>query len=263
MKWSGSTVLISGASSGIGEELARQAMARGSRVGLLARSTEALEGLAAQLGDDCVAAPADVTSQAEVRAAVERVERALGPVDICVANAGIGLYGPFVDAAADRVEALMATNYLGTVHLFQAVLPSMIARRRGHLVAVGSIAGRIGAPFEAAYSATKFAVTGLTEALSVEVAPFGVGVSLVNPGPVATPFFENRGHRYERPRPRPVPAGEVASSILRAVERNHAESFVPAMLRQAFMVRSLVPPLFRFGTARVFADELKTYRLSR
>ena len=256
MKWQNSTVLISGASSGIGEALAREAVARGSRVALLARSADSLEKLAAELGEHCLATPADVTSASEVAAAVDLVERRLGPVDILVNNAGIGAYGAFLDADVDDIDRLMQVNYLGVVRLLKTALPGMVARRRGHVVTVGSIAGRIGAPFEAAYSATKFAVSGLTEALSVELSPFGIDVSLVNPGPVATPFFANRGHAYERERPKPATPEQVAQTVIRAVERGRAESFVSPLMRQAVVAKSLVPPLYRWGTARAFGKEL-------
>ena len=260
MQWQDRTVLISGASSGIGAELARQAIARGSRVGLVARSKDGLESLRVQLGDRCFAAPADVTRPDEVARAVEAVTQALGPVDIVVNNAGVGLYGAFLDADVDEIDRLMRTNYLGVVHLLKAVVPGMVQRRRGHLVTIGSIAGRIGAPFEAAYSASKFAVTGLTEALSVELAPFGIGVSIVSPGPVDTPFFVNRGHRYDRKHPKPVPPAQVARAVIRAVEGNRAEKFVPSMLRPAVVTKALVPALFGWGTQRTFAGELSAER---
>jgi short-subunit dehydrogenase len=260
MHWQGSTVLISGASSGIGAELARQAVAKGSHVGLLARSGDALESLSAELGSSCIAAPADVTAPEQLSAAVATVEKALGPIDILVNNAGIGHYGAFLDLEVEEIDRIMRTNYLGVVHTLKAVLPGMVARRRGHVVTVGSIAGRIGSPFEAAYAASKFAVSGLTEALSVELSPFGIGVSLVSPGPVDTPFFAHRGHPYERKRPKAVPAADVAQTIVRCVEAGHAEAFVPAMLRQAVVAKTLIPPLLRWGTARAFTRELAAER---
>jgi short-subunit dehydrogenase len=249
-------VLITGASSGIGAELARQADARGSRVGLLARSTTELEKLRAELHGPSEIVTADVTSPEQVAEAVERVTATLGPVDVLVNNAGIGAYGAFLDTDADELERLMRTNYLGVVHVLKAVLPGMVDRRTGHVVNVGSIAGRIGAPFEAGYSASKFAVTGLTEALATELRPFGIGVSLVNPGPVDTPFFATRGHAYERKHPKPVSAGRVARSVIRCVERDRAEAFVAPVLRQAVVTKTLVPPLLRWGTARAFVREL-------
>jgi short-subunit dehydrogenase len=257
MRWTGSVALISGASRGIGNELARQAVARGARVGLLARSTDELEELARELGDACVVAAADVTSSEELATAVKTVENALGPVDIVVNNAGIGHYATFLDTDIDDLERMIRTNYVGAARVLKAVLPGMVERRRGHLVSVGSISGRIGSPFEAAYSASKFALTGLTEALSVELAPFNIKVSLVNPGPVDTPFFETRGVPYDRTRPKPVPASKVARTIIKAVERERLETYVDPFLRQAVVSKTLVPPLFAWGTARAFATELR------
>ena len=139
----------------------------------------------------------------------------------------------------------------------------MIQRRRGHIVTVGSIAGRIGSPFEALYSATKFAQVGLTEALSVELSPYGIGVSMVNPGPVATDFFAARGHDYDRERPRPVPAAQVADAVMRAVEADHEEQFVPGWFRQAVVFRHLVPPLYRWGARRAMRAELEADQVRR
>ncbi|TMK87647.1 MAG: SDR family NAD(P)-dependent oxidoreductase, partial [Actinobacteria bacterium] len=95
----------------------------------------------------------------------------------------------------------------------KAVLPSMLERRRGHVVNLASIAGRIGAPMEAAYSASKFAMVGFTEALAFEVGPLGIGVSMVNPGPVETDFFDTRGHAYEGSYPKPVTATSASSPV--------------------------------------------------
>jgi short-subunit dehydrogenase len=143
------------------------------------------------------------------------------------------------------------------MHAIRAVVPGMIERRRGHIVTIGSIAGRIGSPFEALYSATKFAQVGLTEALSVELSPYGIGVSTVNPGPVSTDFFDARGHAYDRSRPRPVPAAEVASAVLRAIEGGLDEVFVPRWFRSAVVFRHLVPSLYRWGSRRAMRAELQ------
>lgn len=256
MRWQDSVVMVTGASSGIGAELARQAAARGGRVGLVARNEAALARLSAELGDRCVVAAADVTRRDEVEAAVKQVLATLGPIDIAVNNAGVGLYGAFLDTDHSDIERIMRTNYLGVVNVLQAVLPSMVERRRGHIVTIGSISGRIGSPFEAAYSASKFAVAGLTEALSVELAPLGIGVSLVNPGPVETAFFATRGHPYERTRPKPVTPAKVARTVIAAVERRRGETYVSRLLAQAVVSKTLLPPLFRWGTARAFADKL-------
>lgn len=260
MKWQDSVVLISGASSGIGAELARQAVAKGSKVGLLGRNREGLEKLHAELGPRTCFAVGDVASYDETAAAVASVVAELGPIDILIANAGIGLFGAFLDAAVEDIAAQMQTNYMGVVHLLKAALPAMVSRRSGHVVTMGSIAGRIGSPFEAAYAASKFAGVGLTEAISIELSGFGIHTTTVNPGPVATPFAVRRGHPYDRARPKPVATSVVAAKTIRAVERNRSEIYIPGALQQAVKVRFVLPMLFTSGTKRAFAKELAVER---
>jgi len=250
VSWAGATVIVTGASRGIGRAVAAAATDRGARVGAIARTPT--EGFASQC--------ADVGDRAQVDAAVAALERELGPTDILVANAGIGLYGPFLDATIEEIERLVQVNYLGTVYAVKAVLPGMVERRRGHIVVVSSVAGRFGAPFEAAYAATKFAQVGLAEALSVELSASGVGVSLIDPAIVDTSFFEARGHAYDRPFPRPIPASRVADAVIRAVERDRTETFVPRSFAAASAVRHLAPRLYAWGTRRAFRRELDPHR---
>jgi len=250
-------VVITGASRGIGAAVAEAAAARGARVGLVARTADDLAEVRQRLRTESVVATADVADRAAVIDALARVEDALGPIDVLVANAGIGAYGPLVDISYDELERVVRVNVLGTMYAIRAVLPGMVERRRGHIVTIGSIAGRVGSPFEAVYSATKFAGVGLTEALAVEVAPYGIAVSLVNPGVVATEFGDARGHPYDRKRPKPISAQTVAGAVVTAIERGAAESYVPRSFRGAVVVRHLVPPLFRRGTAASFRAELR------
>jgi short-subunit dehydrogenase len=263
VQWGGATTIVTGASRGIGRAVAEAAAARGARVGLIARSEDDLRAVVAGLDGTARYAVADVADPEGLAAAIADLEDQLGPPDVLVANAGIGAYGAFADLGADEAERLVRVNVLGTVHALRAVVPGMIERRRGHLVTIGSIAGRIGSPFEAVYSATKFAGVGLTEALVVELEPYGIGVSLVNPGPVATDFGAARGHPYDRTRPRPVPPGDVAEAVVRAVEGRRHEQYVPPSFRPAVTIRHLVPPLFRWGTRRSFTQELAEDRRRR
>jgi short-subunit dehydrogenase len=263
VEWGGATTIVTGASRGIGRAVAEAAAARGARVGLIARSEDDLRTVAAALGPPAAYAVADVADPGALAGALARLEGELGPTDVLVANAGIGAYGAFADLSAEEAERIVRVNVLGTVHALRAVVPGMIERRRGHIVTIGSIAGRIGSPFEAIYAATKFAGVGLSEALAVEVAPYGVGVSVVNPGPVATDFGAARGHPYDRKRPKPVPAEDVARAVVRAVEGDRAESYVPGSFRPAVVIRHLVPPLFRWGTRRSMARELADDRARR
>ncbi len=256
MQWTGAVVVITGASRGIGRSVALAAATEGATLGLIARSADDLTAVLAEAGGRGVTATADVADAAQVTAAVDALVAELGPVDVLVANAGIGAYGPFVDTDPEVMERLVRVNLLGTMHVIRAVAPGMVARRRGHIVTVGSIAGRIGAPFEAAYSASKFGQVGLTETLAVELSPYGIGVSMVNPGPVDTDFFEARGHRYARSRPKPVSPDAVATKVLAAVEGDTLERTVPRSLGAAVVVRHLLPSMYRWGTTKVFRKEL-------
>ena len=216
-----------------------------------------------RVGGAGVAVTADVADRQATIGAIAEVEAALGPIDVLVANAGIGAYGPLVDMSYEELERVVQVNVLGTMYAIKAVLPGMVARRRGHVVTIGSIAGRIGSPFEAVYSATKFAGVGLTEAFAVEVAPYGVAVSLVNPGVVATEFGDARGHPYDRDRPKPISAETVAAAVIRAIEGGSAETYVPRWFRPAVVTRHLAPPMFRWGTARSFRAELRADEAKR
>lgn len=256
LRLGGATVVVTGASRGIGRAVAVQAARRGARVGLIARSGPDLEQVRSEIGGTSAGATADVGDREQVTSAIKALEAELGPTDVLVANAGIGAYGPFSDIPVEEVERLVRINLLGTVYPLKAVLRGMIERGRGHLVVVSSVAGRFGSPFEAAYAATKFAQTGLAEAMSVELEGRGVGVSIVNPGVVDTGFFEARGHAYDRPFPKPIPADRVAEAVIGAVESGRREVFVPRWFRYALAVRHLSPGLYARGTRRSFKDQL-------
>jgi short-subunit dehydrogenase len=259
LRWSGATVIVTGATGGIGRATVRAALARGARVGCVARDGQRLAALARELsgsGNAIATAPADVGDAEALRRAIGSIAEQLGSPDVLVTCAGVGLFGPATGLDAADAERLMRVNYLGSLHAVQAVLPTMIARRSGRIVLVGSIAGRIGTPFEAAYSASKFAVIGFGEALAVELAPHGVGVSVVSPGPVATGFYVARGHPYEARGPRLLAPEAVADAIVRAAERNDAERILPGWLGLSVAIRHLLPSLYRFGVRRAFRREL-------
>jgi len=257
MRWDGAVAVVTGASRGIGREVAKQAARQGARVGLVARSGDDLEAVLAEIGGRGAVAVADVADRHAAELAVARLAAELGPIDILVNNAGIGSYGRVSDIPVEEFERVMRVNYFSAVYVTKAVLPSMLERRRGHIVNVASIAGRIGAPMEAAYSASKFAMVGFTEALAFEVGPVGIGVSMVNPGPVQTEFFATRGHAYEGSFPKPVSAERVAGAVIEVVEHGGLERVIPASLRPAVAVRHLLPPLYRRGTARVLSRQLQ------
>lgn len=255
MKLDGSVALITGASHGIGHATACALHARGCAVGLVARSGPELDAACSALGSRAAFAVADVAEMDQVERAVTDITEKLGMPDILVNNAGIGAYGAMLDQETGLFERLMRVNYLGTVNATLAVLPAMVERRRGHIVNIASIAGRLGAPFEAAYSASKFAVVGLSESLAAEVQALGIGVSLVNPGPVATKFAEARGVPFQRSVPRPLRAERIAHAVVEAIEGDRFEQTLPRWLRIGVAVRSVSPRLYHAGLLRNTSKE--------
>jgi 3-oxoacyl-[acyl-carrier protein] reductase len=250
----GAVAIVTGATRGIGRATVLSLHAKGATVGLVARSREELEELSQQLSPRAAFAVADVAERDQVEGAIAHLTETLGPIDILVNNAGIGAYASMLEESPDTFEHLMRVNYLGTVYATLAVLDSMVHRHKGHIVNVASVAGKLGAPFEAAYSASKFAVVGMSESLAAEVHPFGVAVSLVNPGPVDTDFTNARGVPFQRSVPRPVKAQQVASRIVRAIEDDRFEQTIPRWLRSGIIARAIAPNLYRKG---LFRDSIK------
>jgi short-subunit dehydrogenase len=177
--------VVTGASSGIGRSLARRLAARGDPVAVLARRAELLETLVEEIaaaGGRALALPCDVTDRDGARRALGEAERALGPVERLIANAGGGAPARVEDFRAEDVEHCLALNVVGVANCIEAVLPGMLERRAGHLVATSSLAGYRGLPNAAAYSAAKGALTNLMESLRVDLRGRGVDVTVLAPG---------------------------------------------------------------------------------
>jgi NADP-dependent 3-hydroxy acid dehydrogenase YdfG len=199
-------LLITGASTGIGAETARQAVGQGWRVVLGARSEDKLEELATELGEDrALARRCDVTEwddqEAFVAAAIER----FGQVDAVFANAGFGAKRGFLEETPEQWRSMVLTNVLGVAYSIRAALPHFKERDAGHFLLTSSVAGRRALP-GSLYSSTKWAVTGMGEALRQEISETPIKVTLIEPGMVDTPFFDN-----------PVDGGLKADDIARAV----------------------------------------------
>lgn len=193
-----------------------------------------------------VALPADLADPDTPR----RIADEAGPIDILVCTAGIGAAAPFADTDAGDVAALIRVNLIAVVELVHALLPGMLERRRGHIVIIGSVAGRLPVRDEAAYGATKAAVDHFAGALRLEVADRGIGVSTVAPAGVATEFFHRRGVPYRRRMPRLLDADTVADAVLAAIERDLPEVVVPRWLRLAYVVRAAAPRVYDRLTRR-------------
>lgn len=181
--------LITGASSGIGRSLARRLAAQGEAVALVARRHDLLDSLVDEIGragGRALACPADVTDRAALAAAVSRAQAELGPVTRLVANAGGGESTPADDFDAAVFESIVSLNLIGVANAVAAVLPGMLTRGDGHLVATGSMAGMRGLPGAAAYSAAKGGLANLMDSLRIDLAGRGIDVTLIMPGFIRT-----------------------------------------------------------------------------
>lgn len=188
----GKVVLITGASSGFGEDAARLFAKEGCRVVLAARRLEKLQALAAEIqsqGGEAIAIPVDVNERVEIEVMVQTVLDLYQHIDILFNNAGFGAMDWFENLEPQRhIETLIHVNLVGTMLVTRAVLPGMLKRRAGHIINMASVAGLIASPLITTYSASKHGVRAFTDALRREVVPFGVRVSGIYPGPAGTEF---------------------------------------------------------------------------
>jgi NADP-dependent 3-hydroxy acid dehydrogenase YdfG len=204
--------LITGASSGIGAATARSASQAGYRVVLAARSTERLEQLASELGgeDRALAVRCDVTEWPQQQAMVETALERYGRLDVAFANAGFGAARGFLEDSPEHWRSMVLTNVYGVALTIRATITAL-KESRGHLLLTGSLAGRRALP-GSLYSATKFAVTAMGEAARLELNDTGVRVTLIEPGMVDTPFFDNPGEGR-------LTAEDVARTVMFAVSQ--------------------------------------------
>jgi NADP-dependent 3-hydroxy acid dehydrogenase YdfG len=207
--------VITGGSSGIGEALGRELGRRGWEVALLARRGELVQEIAASL-PRAAGVACDVTDSASVHEAVRIAEERLGgPFDLAVANAGVSLPGHAAKFNLADAEQTFRVNVLGMLYLFDAVIPGMVERRAGRFAGIASIAGLRALPTAASYSASKAAMQNFLEASRIELVPYGVGITVVNPGFVDTPIVAKNKFRM----PFLLQAPEAAAIIADGLER--------------------------------------------
>lgn len=192
MDFAGKTAWVSGASSGIGEALARGLAARGARVVLSGRREDALASVAKEAGGETLVLPFEATDYDGLPAIVEKAKKWKGGVDLLINNAGVSQRSLALDTAFDVYRRIMEIDFFAPVRLTQFVLPSMVERKSGHIAVISSVAGKVGAPLRTAYCAAKHACVGYYDALRAEIeAAYGVGVSVVTPGSVRTDVAKN------------------------------------------------------------------------
>jgi uncharacterized protein len=250
----GGTVLLTGATGGIGHAIARVIADRSPDLILTGRRTEVLEPLAADLGARVVAC--DLARREDV----ERLIEQLGRVDVLIANAGVPASGLLIELTQDQIDRMLEVNLRAPIAVARALAPGMVERRRGHMVFVSSLSGRAVSPSSSVYSATKFGLRGFALGLREDLHPFGVGVSTVLPG-----FIRDAGMFADSRAKLPPGVGtrspeEVARAVITAIERNRAELAVaPLTMRLGATIAGMAPGLAaavsrRMGSERIAAD---------
>lgn len=218
MSFANKVAVITGASSGIGYAVAKELAGRGCRVGLLARRRELIETLAKEIqaaGGQAAFAEADVTHREQTVAAIHALRAQLGPVDLLLANSGLGLPTQLAPLNTEQVVSMINVNLLGVVYSIEAVLPEMLERKAGHLAAVSSLASYKGLPGESAYCASKAAVNTYMEGLRIQLRRRGIYVSTICPGFIKTPMTDVNKFKM----PWLMGVEKAARKIVRALEK--------------------------------------------
>ena len=220
-QFEGRTVIVTGGGGGIGGATCRRFAAQGARVAVLDLSLEAAQKVSASIeaqDGKALALRCDITNRAEVEAALAQVEAQLGPVDVLVNNAGWDVFKPFTKTEPAQWERLIAINLMGALHLHHAVLPGMVARKRGRIVNIASDAARVGSSGEAVYAACKGGLVSFSKTIAREHARHGITVNVVCPGPTDTALFADYKEGAGNPEKlleafqRSIPLGRIGQS---------------------------------------------------
>lgn len=237
-------VLITGASSGIGEGLARELGRRGARLGLTARRAEALQKVVSDIesaGGKALVLPADVQDAESIRTAAERLCAEFGPIDVLIANAGIGVTTDGAQLDAAEVANVINVNVIGASNSVAAVIPEMVKRGEGQLVVISSLAAYRGLPKSAAYCASKAAVSAFFESLRLDLEPRGLQVTIIHPGFIKTPLTAGRQAQM----PYLMELDDAVQKIVTAIEQRKKSYAFPWQL--ASIVRAtMIMPIFMY-----------------
>lgn len=236
--------MITGASSGIGRGLAFELARKGARLALVARRANVLEEVAREIeanGGAALAKPGDVRDPESMRAAVAEVNQELGPIDILIANAGIGTSTHGAEIRGEEVAQVMNVNVIGAANTVAAVIPQMVKRGQGHLVVISSLAAYRGLPKSAAYCASKAAVSAFFESLRLDLEPKGISVTIIHPGFIKTPLTAGRDAQM----PFLMELNDAVKKIVRAIEKGKKSYAFPWQL--AAIVRAgMIMPIWMY-----------------
>ena len=242
--WTNKVVMITGASSGIGRGLAVEIARRGAKLGLVARRVEVIEEVVREIESakgKAVALPADVQAVDAVSAAADSLRASFGPIDVLIANAGIGPTRDAVNFSATEVSEVIKVNVIGASNSVAAVIPEMVARASGQLVAISSLAAYRGLPRSAAYCASKAAVSAFFESLRLDLGPRGIDVTIIHPGFIRTPLTGGRAAQM----PYLMELDDAVGKMVRAIEQRRKRYSFPWQL--ATIVRAgMIMPIWMY-----------------
>ncbi len=240
MRWSNKTVMLTGASSGIGRGLALELAKRGASIGLLARRADLLAEIVTEIeaqGGQALALPVDVGDEAAVRAAADRLRAQFGPVDVLIANAGIASTVDPVSLKGDDIARVMEVNVIGVAHCVAAVVPEMTARASGQLVVISSLAAYRGLPKSAAYCASKAAVSSMFESFRLDLKPRGIDVTIIHPGFIKTALTAGRHAQM----PFLMELDDAVKKIVAAIEKRRKSYAFPWQLATIVRLGMIMP----------------------
>ena len=239
--WTNKVVMITGASSGIGRGVALEIAARGASIGLLARRENLLEELVNEIqarNAKAVSASADVRDAEAVREAADRFRKELGPIDVMIANAGIGTADHAIKLQPEHAAKVIGINVLGAVNSVAAVAPEMVERGRGRLVAISSLAAYRGLAKSAAYCASKAALSSYFESVRIDLRHTGVGVTIIHPGFIKTALTAGR----EAKMPYLMELDHAVKKIVSAIEKEKKTYAFPWQLATIVRASMIMPP---------------------
>ena len=240
MFWQDKTIMITGASSGIGRGLAVELSRRGAKVGLIARRADALAELAREIETEngkAIALPADVMDAESLNAAATKLRNALGPIDVLIANAGVGATVDGAELKGSTVAGVINVNVLGAANSVEAVVPEMVKRGRGQLVVISSLAAYRGLPKSAAYCASKAAVSAFFESLRLDLTPRGIDVTIIHPGFIKTPLTAGRHAQM----PFLMELDDAVMKIIAAIEKRKKSYAFPWQLASIVRAGMIMP----------------------
>ncbi|HLT36718.1 MAG TPA: SDR family oxidoreductase [Enhygromyxa sp.] len=259
-EFAGKVVWITGASSGIGEGLAYELARRGAVLVLSARRADLLEQVRERCdrADQHLVQPLDLTATDTLAAATAAVLERFGRVDILINNSGISQRGTVAETKLDVDRRIMEVNYIGTVAMTKAVLPSMLAQKRGQIVVISSLTGKIGTPLRSSYAASKHALQGFFDCLRAEVHDQGLHVSVISPGFVRTEITKNAltadGSTYDEigdAQSKAMTAEQFARKCVDAIARREADVMIGGPEVWAARLEPFLPWLYRYLVRRV------------